>query len=73
LVNASDPESGCSAIFFLPDDENEAVEMTIFLLAHGADPWLRNNDGITAEEAARQRGLADAADLMRASRTGDRA
>jgi ankyrin repeat protein len=68
LVNPADPKSGCIPLFWLPDDEDEAVEMTTFLLAYGADAGLTNNDGITAEEAARKRGLADAADLMRASR-----
>jgi hypothetical protein len=46
------------------------AELTTVLLAHGADAGLRNNGGITAGEAARKRGLDDAADLMRASRTG---
>ena len=57
-----------SNLFALPDDENGAITMATFLLARGADPRLTNNDGITAEEAARQRGLGAAADLMRASR-----
>ena len=69
LVNVTNPK-GYQPLFFLPDNEDEAVEMTTFLLAYGADAGLRNNDGITADEAARKRGLTDAADLMRASRMG---
>lgn len=67
LVNAINPK-GYGPLFFLPDDEEEAVEMTTLLLEHGADAEHRNHDGITAEEAARRRGLTDAADLMRADK-----
>jgi ankyrin repeat protein len=67
LVNAINPK-GYGPLFFLPDDEDEAVEMTTLLLEHGADAGHRNHDGITAEEAARRRGLTDAADLMRADK-----
>jgi hypothetical protein len=49
---------------------DEALEMAEFLLAHGADAGLRNKSGITPDEAARKRELADAADLMQALRTG---
>jgi ankyrin repeat protein len=64
LANAAHPRAGVTPLFFLPDDEDGAVEMTTLLLAHGADPMARNKDGITAEQAARRRGLIDAADLM---------
>jgi ankyrin repeat protein len=39
--------------------------VTQLLLAYGADPAMKNKDGITAEHDARRRGLIDAADLMR--------
>ncbi len=65
LANFASPTFGTTPLFVLPDDEEEALEMTEFLLAHGADPSLRNKEGVTAEEAARKRGLVDAADLMR--------
>jgi hypothetical protein len=48
----------------LPDDEDAAVEMASLLMAHGADPRFVNKEGLTAEQAARKRGLIDAADLM---------
>jgi ankyrin repeat protein len=67
LVNAVYPDA--TSLFDLPDDEEEAVEMAAVLLAHGADPQIRNKDGLTAEEAARKRGLIDAADLMSGGET----
>ena len=64
LANAAHPKSGTTPLFVLPDDEEAAVETTALLLAHGADPAAKNNDGLTPEQVARQRGLIDAADLM---------
>jgi ankyrin repeat protein len=64
LANAIHPRAGITPLFCLPDDEDEAVEMTEFLLAHGANPNVRNSEDLTAEQAARKRGLIDAADLM---------
>ncbi len=66
LVNAVHFRLGCTPLFTLPDDEEAAAEMTTVLLAHGADPGIRNKDGVSAEESARRRGLIDAADLMAA-------
>ncbi|HEX4736823.1 MAG TPA: ankyrin repeat domain-containing protein [Allosphingosinicella sp.] len=51
-------------LFCLPDDDPGAVEIAEVLLAHGADPRTRNRHGRTPAEAARARGLDDAADLM---------
>jgi ankyrin repeat protein len=65
LVHRRGSKSGATPLFALPDDEDEAFEMTRFLLVHGADPTIKDNEGITAEESARKRGLIDAADLMR--------
>ncbi|HKU96068.1 MAG TPA: ankyrin repeat domain-containing protein, partial [Vineibacter sp.] len=64
LVNAVHPKSGETPLFALPDDEDQAVRMTEFLMAQGADPTIRNSAGLTAEKVARKRGLTDAADLM---------
>jgi uncharacterized protein len=61
---------GDPALFVLPDDEEEALETTQFLLAHGADRTITNKDGRTAEQVARQRGLIEAADLMHADDGG---
>jgi len=64
LANAVTPEAGTTPLFCLPGDEDAAVEMTTLLIAHGADPNILNKDGLTAEQAARKRGLIDAADLL---------
>jgi uncharacterized protein len=65
LANTPSPKKGVTPLFCLPDDEEDAVEMTELLLAHGADPGIKDRDGRTAEQVARERGLFDAADLMR--------
>jgi len=49
----------------LPDDEARAREIVELFLAHGADPTLRNKEGLTAAECARKRGLEEAAELLR--------
>jgi len=46
------------------------VTVTQFLLAHGADPRATTETGETAAQAARRRGLDDAAELMRERRHG---
>lgn len=68
-ANAVLPKAGITPLFCLPDDEDAAVEMTTLLMAHGADPKFKNKDGLTAEQAARKRGLIDAADLMAGNET----
>lgn len=55
---------GEPALFCLPDDEERAVELAELLLSFGADPSFRNPLGQTPAEAARRRGLDDAADLL---------
>ena len=67
LANAR-RRNGRTPLFHLPDDEDDAVAITRLLLAHGADPTLTDSTGMTAERAARDRGLDDAADLMRSGR-----
>lgn len=69
LANAVHPRAGITPLFCLPDDEDQAAEMTALLLAHGADPTFKDKQGLTAEGAARRRGLIDAADLMAGEET----
>lgn len=64
LANKPHARMGFTPLFALPDDEALAADMTSLLLEFGADPTSRSG-GSTAEAAARERGLLDAADLMR--------
>jgi ankyrin repeat protein len=57
-------EDALTPLFCLPDEDDRAVEVVRVLLAHGADPRLRNAAGETAIEAARRRELDEAAELM---------
>ncbi|HEY1124016.1 MAG TPA: ankyrin repeat domain-containing protein [Sphingobium sp.] len=66
LASARDMH-GATPLFLLPDDEVAAVEAAELLLRHGADPGARNSKGETAAEIARNRGLADAADIIEAA------
>nr|WP_298682380.1 ankyrin repeat domain-containing protein [uncultured Dongia sp.] len=74
-ILAADPQraleranlSGATPLFCLPDHEDQAVEIARLLLRHKVDPRATDRNGATAEQIARQRGLEEAADLIRAS------
>jgi hypothetical protein len=59
-------DDGTTLLWRLPDDEAAAVATARLLLDHGADASVVSRDGMTAERAARQRGLSAAADLIAA-------
>jgi ankyrin repeat protein len=59
-----------TALYCLPDDEDAAVEAVRILVAHGADPAVRDPNGRTPADAARARGLDEAAELMEGARRG---
>jgi ankyrin repeat protein len=62
---------GSTPLWWLPDDETEALKVVEVLLAAGVDPRVRNNVGETAVDAARERGmLAVAARLEEAIAAG---
>jgi hypothetical protein len=66
LVNSRHGRIGCTPLFVLPADEAQAMEMAAFLLAHGADPNIKNpEDGLTAEQGLRRHGLIELADFLR--------
>jgi ankyrin repeat protein len=48
----------------LPDDEARACQIVELFLANGADPTVRNGDGLTAADLARKRGLNEVAALL---------
>jgi uncharacterized protein len=58
---------GVTPLWFLPDDEERAVEVAELFLACGSDPTVRLTDGSTAADAARQQGLDRAADVLSAA------
>jgi ankyrin repeat protein len=58
-------------LFWLPEDEGEALEIAKLFLEHGADPNFRSQkDGSTAAEVARKRGLRQVAALLDAAGSG---
>jgi ankyrin repeat protein len=65
LANRED-HPGEPPLFCLPDDEECALEMAELLLSFDANPKTRNPSGRTSAEAARLRGLDDAADFLEA-------
>jgi len=58
---------GWTPLMWLPDDEARAVEIVELFLAHGADPSIRNKEGLTAADYARKRALDEAAERLRPS------
>ncbi|MGI8784298.1 MAG: ankyrin repeat domain-containing protein [Acidobacteriota bacterium] len=52
-------------LMWLPDDEALAIEIVELFLSHGADPTIRNMQGMTAADLASKRGLDDVAELLR--------
>jgi uncharacterized protein len=58
---------GVTPLWFLPDDEERAVEVVELFLACGADPAVRLKDGTTAADAARKEGLDRTADVLTAA------
>jgi ankyrin repeat protein len=56
---------GGTPLFYLPDDERIAVEIVKLFVQHGVDLSFRRQDGTTAEDIARARGLDAAADLLK--------
>jgi uncharacterized protein len=47
-----------------PEDEALAIEITRLFLSNGADPTIRNNEGMTAADRAERLGMFDLAKLL---------
>ncbi len=58
---------GATPLMWLPDDEARAIEIVELLLTHGADPTIKNKEGMTAADYAEKRGMYDAAALLRST------
>src|SRR5438552_260081 len=48
----------------LPDDDARALEAVVLLLAYGTDSRLKSNEGMTAADYARKRGLYETAEFL---------
>ena len=58
-------------LFRLPDDEQKAMEIARLFLGHGANAGFRSReDGSTAADVARKRGMGQVADLLEAAGGG---
>jgi ankyrin repeat protein len=55
---------GQTPLMWLPDDDGRAMEIARLLLGLGADASIRDEEGHTAADRARIRGLDDVADLL---------
>jgi len=70
-VLSEDPQLATKAgenntpLMWLPEDETQAKEIIELLVANGADPTIKNGDGLRAADCAEQRGLYEAAALLR--------
>jgi ankyrin repeat protein len=54
-------KDGDTPLWWLPDDEAKAMQIVALLVAAGTDPAAKNNDGGTAADWARRRGMNDVA------------
>jgi ankyrin repeat protein len=63
LARASNPEWG-TPLHWLPAGSEAALAATRLLLAHGADPAIRDRQGRTPAQVAERRGLEEVAELL---------
>jgi uncharacterized protein len=54
-------KDGKTPLWWLPDEEAQAMQIVELLVAAGADPSAKNKDGGTAADWARRRGMRDVA------------
>ncbi len=52
-------------MWLAPEDETRAIAMARLLIEHGADPSVRNADGMTAADRADRMGMYDLAAMLR--------
>jgi uncharacterized protein len=63
---------GHTPLWWLPDDEAKALQMVELLLGAGADPSAKSQDGRTAADWARRRGMRDVATRLETAATFSR-
>ena len=52
-------------MYLPPDDESKAMAVAKLLLAHGADPTIRDPQGLTAAERAERNAMYEVAQFLR--------
>jgi uncharacterized protein len=57
-------KDGITPLWWLPDEEDKAMDVVELLLAAGADPAIKSADGRTAADWARRRGMYEVADRI---------
>jgi uncharacterized protein len=60
----SSTNEGITPLWWLPDDEDKALQLVDALVQHGADPNARSKDGATALDWALKRGMARVAQRL---------
>jgi ankyrin repeat protein len=66
-------ENGRTPLWWLPDDDTQAIEVVELLLSYGTDPSISSKDGPTAADSAQKRGLDRVADMLMAAAHRQRA
>ena len=61
---------GSTLLWHLPSDEDRALEVVDVLLAHGADPSVKQEDGTMAADSARALGQERVAERLERANTG---
>jgi ankyrin repeat protein len=56
-----------SLFFYLPDDEDHALDVAELLLAYGANPTVNDTEGLNAMEALERRGLHETVELLKSA------
>ena len=57
-------KDGFTPLWWLPDDEDRAIEIAQLLMAHGADPSRTSSTGTTAADWASKRGMLELARIL---------
>lgn len=60
-------DEGVTPLWWLPDDDDKAMQIVELLLAEGADPSIKSRDGRTAADWARRRGMTAIAERLDAA------
>ena len=64
VVNLRHFRHGFTPLFVLPEKDDEALDMAVFLLSRGANLGSKNADGLKAEDIFRRQGREELADFL---------